>query len=382
MLRKFKKDEIDKKSVNEILFLCKRLLKIFLFIAITSSILLVTYVVQEWNVFAIVKSFIVVISPLLFGILIAWLFRPIATYLESKKVPRLLACLIPYVLIWGMLIGAVCMMLPTFVNQVIEFSKVIPDIFNDLTNNIQNIFNSDMISFEEKINSMVSSVTTNITSVLPDLAISIGSRVFSFGLNIFLSLMIGFYLLYDSQKFNTFMYNITPNSWKMGALELSSRVNSSLRGYVQGVLIIMFLIFVCQSIGLTLAGIDAPLVFALFCALTNVIPYFGPYIGGFPAIIVGFTISPVVGVGVLISIVVVQILENTFFQPLIMGHTMKLHPVVIIISLLIFQQLFGIVGMIVATPIVATIKIILMFVDEKLQVLKKINNNIINDDKR
>ena len=116
-------------------------------------------------------------------------------------------------------------------------------------------------------------------------------------------------------------------------------------------------------------------IFAFFCAITDVIPYFGPYIGGAPAVIVGFTISPMTGVCALISIIVVQILENNFYQPIVMGKTMKLHPVTIMIGLLLFGYYFGIIGMIVATPVIASIKVILLFVDEKLNVMTKISNN-------
>ena len=117
----------------------------------------------------------------------------------------------------------------------------------------------------------------------------------------------------------------------------------------------------------------APILFALFCAVTDVIPYFGPYIGAIPAVIVGFTISPITGICVIISILVVQLLENNFYQPLIMGHTMKLHPVTIMVGLLVFEHFFGIVGMIIATPCIACIKVILLFVLEQTGLIKYLN---------
>lgn len=134
----------------------------------------------------------------------------------------------------------------------------------------------------------------------------------------------------------------------------------------------MLLVFITQSVGLTLAGLEAPILFALFCAVTDIIPYFGPYIGGIPAVIVGFTISPITGICVTISILVVQLLENNFYQPLIMGHTMKLHPVTIMIGLLLFQHFFGIIGMVVATPVIACLKVLLTFINEKLDITGKI----------
>ena len=103
----------------------------------------------------------------------------------------------------------------------------------------------------------------------------------------------------------------------------------------------------------------------MFCAVTDVIPYIGPWIGALPAILVGFSMNPRVGILTIISIMVCQTLENNFYQPLIMGKTMKLHPVTIMLGLLIFNHFFGMIGMIVATPVIAILKIILEFVDEK-----------------
>ena len=118
--------------------------------------------------------------------------------------------------------------------------------------------------------------------------------------------------------------------------------------------------------------LKAPLIFALFCALTDVIPYFGPYIGAIPAVIVGFAVSPITGICSIVAILVVQLLENNFYQPLIMGHTMKLHPVTIMLGLLIFQHFFGIIGMIVATPVIAAGKVIFTYLDEKLNIIDRL----------
>ena len=127
----------------------------------------------------------------------------------------------------------------------------------------------------------------------------------------------------------------------------------------------MLILFICQTIGMTIAGMKAPMVFALFCAVTNIIPYLGPYIGGIPAVLAGFLLSPSIGVGVLISVVVCQLLESYLLTPTIMSKTMKLHPVTIIIGLLLFSHFFGIIGMLFATPIISCGKVIINFFIDK-----------------
>ncbi len=125
---------------------------------------------------------------------------------------------------------------------------------------------------------------------------------------------------------------------------------------------------------MTIAGMKAPLVFGLFCAVMNIIPYLGPYIGGVPSVIVAFTISPKVGLGVLISVLICQGIESYFITPTVMSKTMKLHPVTIIIGLLLFGHFFGILGMLFATPVISCGKVILNFIITKYDLFGSMNN--------
>ena len=107
-----------------------------------------------------------------------------------------------------------------------------------------------------------------------------------------------------------------------------------------------------DSIGFALVGLNAPLLFGLFCGITDLIPYIGPYIGGAVAVIVGLTQDPLIGIGTLIICVIVQIVESYILQPIVMSKSSNLHPIVIIIALLVFGHFFGILGMVLA-PVAA-----------------------------
>jgi len=135
--------------------------------------------------------------------------------------------------------------------------------------------------------------------------------------------------------------------------------------FVNGTLLVSLMLFVISVIGFEIIGLDAAVLFAFFCAVTNIIPYVGPYIGGVPAVLIAFSQSPLIGILTLVFIVLVQGIEGNFLHPYIIGKTMDLHPVTVVISLLIFEHFFGIMGMIIATPLVAIIKIIYVFLDEK-----------------
>ena len=380
MFRKSKDNEIDITSLNVILKTGKKLINIGYFMAILALIILGTFLLKEWKILVFIKEFLIVISPIFIGILIAWLFDPFVRKLQEKKIPRVIGCIISYLILFGVLFFICYLFIPSLIGQIKDFIKAAPTIFEELTTFVTGLvskFDSNNLinvkEFKKQITEVISNYGASIVSELPKYLLSVGKSLISFGVNFVLGLMIGFYLLFDFDKFNENICEFLPKSWRNDYNELTQRINTSLRSYVQGVLLVMLLVFITQSIGLTLAGMEAPMLFALFCAVTDVIPYFGPYIGAIPAIIVGFTISPITGICVIISIVVVQLLENNFYQPLIMGHTMQLHPVTIMLGLLIFQHFFGILGMVIATPVIACIKVLLLFINEKLGLFDMIN---------
>ena len=375
-----KKDEkVDISSLNEILSFGRKLIKILYIAMMVGVILLGIYLLKESKILIFLKDLLIVISPVFIGLLIAWLCDPIVKFLQSKKIPRFAGCIIVYLFLIGIIFMFLYLFLPTFVRQIGDFAGTIPDILADLKVFGDRFFDTfatdgiDVKAIQTQVYTTIENFALGLTTNLPNTIINITKSIISSSVNFVLGLMIGFYMLFDFDKINSTVLSHMPLKWKDNYAELTTRINTSLRNYVQGVFLVMFLVFITQSIGLTLAGLEAPLLFAVFCAVTDIIPYFGPYIGAIPAVLVGFTISPSVGIFCIISIVIVQLLENNFYQPLIMGHTMQLHPVIIIISLLIFQHFFGIIGMVVATPVVACLKVIFMFIDEKIHFMDLFN---------
>ena len=143
------------------------------------------------------------------------------------------------------------------------------------------------------------------------------------------------------------------------------KLDDSLYSFVSGTLWLSLLLFIVSIIGFSIIGLNAPVLIAIICVITNLIPYIGPYIGAAVAAAIGFAESPVVGVLTLIFILIVQIIDGEVLNPLVMSKKMNLSPITIIISLLVFEYLFGIIGMVIATPVVALLKIIYVFLDEK-----------------
>lgn len=385
MFRKNKDNELDYRAINKFFNTSNNLLKFVLALVIILAILLATYLIKEWNILGIIGTILSVISPVFIGFVIAWLLDPLATKL-STKMPRVVACILTYLIIFGSLILILAFTVPTLSSSVSEIVNVIPDIVDNAqdfaSDLLENLGDSKQVeSYKNTMLDKIESVGADFASTLPNSIWNFGKGVISGATSIVLGLMIGFYLLFDFRKFQGHLLSIIPKRWHSNTKDLMGRINGKLRSYVGGVLLVCFLVFITQSIGFSLAGLKAPLLFALFCAITDVIPYIGPWIGGAPAVIVGFTIDPMVGVFCLVSVLVCQLLENNFYQPLIMGKTMKLHPVTIMLGLLLFNYFFGMIGMIVATPVIATIKIIFEFIMEYSNLGEKFYNYQENNKK-
>ena len=218
-------------------------------------------------------------------------------------------------------------------------------------------------------------IVTGITQTLPTTIINFVSGLFS-GIGTFvLGMIIGFFLIVSFDN-SSALFNFIPKNIRKTSIELFNNINYSLRRYVKGAVIDCSVIFILTSIGLWLIGLKAPALFGFFCGLTNIIPYAGPYIGGAPAAIVGFTQSPTIGILTICVIAVIQFLEGNFLQPLIMSKTTKLHPVSIMLGLLVFGYFFGIVGMLLSTPILAVLKTVFQFFDKKYGLLNYTSDDV------
>ena len=374
-------EKLDIPKLNEIIKVSRNILKIMFAFMIIGLILVTTYLIKEWKLLNFLGAVLSILSPFFIGIIIAWLLDPIVTWLQKNGFKRAIATVMVFLSFISLVVLFFVLLIPSFADQINEFIGSAPSVLNNIKNfgenlfdKLNNIYNYDFTNIKEQLYGGLSNIVSGLTVTLPNKVISIASSIVSGGLNIIFGLFIAFYMLFDFNNVRKHLFNLLPKSIHADAITLTDRLNKTLKSYVQGTLLIMFLLFIFQSITLAIAGLSSPMLFGMFCAVTNVIPYIGPYIGGIPAVIVGFTISPATGIFTLLAVVIAQFLESYFLNPIVMSKTMKLHPVTIMIGLLIFGHFFGILGMVLATPIISCIKIIFNFFNEKYEIVNMINN--------
>ena len=359
------KNDIDKKSVNEVLDLSKKLLKLIYIIMIVGIVFLVTLLVKEWGILSFILTVLKVATPFFIGFVIAWLFNPLVEKLEKNGINRGFGSIIVYLIFISLMVLFFYMLVPTIYNQLNDLIASFPSILSQIQNFISNLFVNiegiDISAIQENIISSLTNMINNVTTNLPSFILNSVSSIFSGIGTLMISLVIGLYMLFDFNSIDSYLIKLIPDKYQSDTKELIHQIGTEVRKYVNGTLLVALMVFVGDSLGFAVLGLKAPILFGLLCGITDLIPFIGPYIGGIAAVIVGFSQSTLIGILAIVIVVVVQLIENYILQPVVMSKTMKLHPVTIIIGLLIFGHFFGIVGMVLATPCIAFCKVIYKF---------------------
>lgn len=364
---------LNYKEINETVSLAKKLLKVLLILGIGSIVILAIFILGKTQIFSILFNILKIISPLFIGIMIAWLFKPIIRKLEENKLSRKLASIIVYAAFALVCIILLAIVVPEFISQLKVLIGNIPGFISDLSNKLNGL-DAEYINVDEIINSLNSAITNFTSNSLSGVTTWLGD-FFSGFLNILIGIIIAFYFSLEDEKMVAKVRNYIPKKIKPNLIRILDEMNVMCRGYVSGTLLTSLLVAVITFIGLLISGITSPLLFAIFCGITNIIPYFGPYIGGIPTIIVAFSISPLCGIIATITIVLVQFVEGNIINPIVVGKATDLHPIVLLVGLLVFEYYFGIIGMILATPIIGAFKILFNYYNEKYEILDRIKPN-------
>lgn len=378
---KIKKKDFKKLNtgkVNELVGTGNKILRILYILFIILLVYVVSLIFKEWSILSFLGKILSIISPLFIGWFIAWLLNPLVKKLINKGMKRTLAVIVVYLILIGIITLILVFTIPSLGTQISDIVSSVPKIVADVKEWIDNLFiklsnlslqNLDNVksSFLQRIDTF----STDLQTSLPTTAMNIISSLISGIGTIALSLILGFYILFDFDKFSEGFLELLPNGVRSEATRLLGLLNDSLYSFISGTLWLSLLLFVVSVIGFSIIGLNAPVLVAFVCVITNLIPYIGPYLGAAVAGAIGFSQSSLIGILTLAFILVVQTIEGNVLQPLVMSKKMNLSPITIIISLLVFEYMFGIIGMVIATPVVALIKVIYNFFDEKYHFFAK-----------
>ena len=215
--------------------------------------------------------------------------------------------------------------------------------------------------FDFNVSDILVSLLSQSSSLGNTLLVTISEQVFAITLSLILVPLLTYFILKDFKSLRNKMMNWLPNpSFELGWL-IYYRVTSQLQVYIRGVMIQSFIMAVVASFGFFIIGLDIPVLIGSLAGLLNLIPYIGPLISILLAVLVASAMTPfdpsIIYMAVAV-IIAAQVIDNIVVIPSVIANAVDLHPVLVIVGILIFGNLFGTIGVILAIPAMATAKII------------------------
>ncbi len=306
-------------------------------------------------------------SPFLIGILLALLLNPMIMFLERKfKSHRLINIFFSYILIsfilsiaFKLLVPAIIDTLNTLINEIPNYISMLNTFLNKYISQAQ-VFENVIPHLQNNLYSILTRLLDLFSKVSSDLFIYIFS-ITSLLFNIIMGIILSIYMLYDKEKIaissKKLLYACFPINKANNIIDFFKVSHNIFYHYIIGKLIDSLIIGILAFIGFQfILKINNGLFLAFIIFLTNIIPYFGPFIGAVFPIVMTLVYSPIKALWVAIFLLILQQLDGNLIGPKVMGDQVGLSPLWIISAVLIGGSLFGIVGVFLSVPIAAIIK--------------------------
>lgn len=304
------------------------------------------------------------LAPFILASLFVFLLRGGVVALERRGVPRLWAAAICLGGAVVTFIVALVFLIPPVVKQVVSFVDDVPRLMHvvrSLIMDLQGRFSDVVIPvwLEDSVSSLSKSVAglaVDLGDAIARGAISAGGGVATVLFDLFMAVVISFWILKDLPKMRTELRSLVGHKYEDDLENLIATVARVVGGYLKGQTIASVITGIAAWIGLSLLGVRYALVLGIITLIFNYIPYIGPFFAGTIAAVVGLFTSPLTSVLAIVVVIVAQQLTDLFVTPRVMSEQVDLHPTIVIFSLLVGGTLLGFWGMIFAIPVAATAK--------------------------
>ncbi|MBS4538079.1 AI-2E family transporter [Clostridium sp. D2Q-11] len=321
-----------------------------------------------------------VLSPFLVAFGIAYLLNPMVKYIERTfKLDRIGSIFFTYLIVLGALTFLIAIVTPNIIESITTLVSNTPEYVKNIQRFIEyNVKKFEILSgtnitqnLEEILFNSLDKITRIANTAVNEVLFQ-AINVTAFLLEIIISIVVSIYMLKDKESFNrqikrllyaTFDYT---NATKI--IHLGQDVNRIFSRYLVGKFIDSLIIgIICFLILFLIVRAPFSLLLSVIVGITNMIPYFGPFIGAVPAVIITLFISPIKALWVAVAILVIQQFDGLYLGPKILGDHVGVTPFWIISAITIGGALFGFMGMLLGVPVIAVLRmLIIRFVDKRL----------------
>lgn len=262
--------------------------------------------------------------------------KPMVEYLEHFRIGRGFSVIIVYILLilFFLFIGST--VLPPFVSESFHFMESLPEYVRTVL---------PFFTFDSQF------LTQQITPVGENV-VKVTLGLFSNIISLFTIIIISFYLIIERKGFEQHLSHFMGEDGASQLFGVVMRIEQRLGSWVRGQLLLMLIIGLSTFIGLSLLGLPFVIPLSILAGLLEIVPIIGPIISAIPAILIAFTISPVMALGVGAFYFFIQQAEAHFVVPMVMKKTIGMPPLVTIVALMVGSQLAGVTGALLSVPIV------------------------------
>lgn len=295
-----------------------------------------------------------IMMAVLFSLVIASGIEPAAAWFQKRRIPRILAVVLVYVITFSFLGGMFYLIVPTTFKEITSFSDNLPVYLEKPfeAETVDKVFGGLPSFIREDLGMFLSSVSDFINSFSSGF-FSIASAAFGGVVSFILIIVLSFYLSTQENGIENFLKTIIPAKYEVYSVDLWNRWKKKIGLWLQGQILLGFIVGVLVYLGLTLLQVEYALTFALLAALFELVPIFGPILSAVPPVVVAFTHSPVLAFEVGILYIVIQQFENHLIYPLVVRKIVGVPSIMVILAFVIGAQIGGFFGLLLAVPLSA-----------------------------
>lgn len=347
-------------------------------------------IISELDVFAtMLGRQLSFFQPIIMGLVMAYLFNfilefaekkiliPKAKFKREKKITRITSLAITYIIVFLLVYLFLYFILPELIASIVGLANDIPTYITNISRLVTDLMNRFHITDEvnililERWNEFMDNLVNFSTGLIPLLGTTVRT-IFSSIWNVAIGLIISIYLLFDKERYLALSRKVTialfPDKAAKKTLELTKRADNIFGKFLSGKIIDSVIIGFLTFVILSITNMPFKTLVSFIIGVTNIIPFFGPFIGAIPSFFLILFISPVKALWFLLIVVIIQQIDGNIIGPKILGDSLGISPFWILFSILVAGKLLGFIGMVLGVPLFVFIYSILKeFMEVRLE---------------
>ena len=329
-----------------------------------ATFILIFLGLREIGVIKAVVELLLTLTPLYVGIVICWISQPLANKLRKFGLSKGLSAIISLIIIFAIVGLALSYIIPVIISQVTQFVKDLPSLYTSAVNRI-NLILYDRFGVDYQISSNIADLDI-ISDYMGDIlsySIDTVQKASGFLISAVTAIIISFFMVKDMDRTkNNVIVFLSKNGKDSNRYKMLVEMDEIINSYVRGLLIDSIIVGIMTTIVCMVLKLKYAVIFGIIITFLNLIPYIGAFISYVITSLYALTVGgPVLAIITFIASFIVQMIDANILQPNIIAKSVKLHPVVVICGLLVFEKLFGVIGMVIAMPVLAILKIYIKY---------------------